>query len=255
MSRAAQRRPAGGGAVNEIPAGDSSPTTIRQHTGNGADRARTFGPDFITAYRTIVLPPPPDISAEPSTAALLLRHRLATRPPAKITGRRVATNRDGTVAFMVPASHRRVVQAFPVRRWQDTGRRWLVPAVHADAVADALQAAGCDVGAPGGGADWPAALAVLIGAGPADQVFEAINAALGNTVLETIRNDNTVTTPADPGPPRRGRLFATRFVDRHGRVGSRLFRRRSSAERFAAQVEARGGTAAVFWSRIGAWSK
>ena len=61
--------------------------------------------------------------------------------------------------------------------------------------------------------------------------------------------------PADPGPPRRGRLFATRYVDHHGRTGSVLFRRRSSAERYAAHVDARGGTAAVYQSQLGSWSK
>ena len=79
-----------------------------------------------------------------------------------------------------------------------------------------------------------------------DEVFVGDNMVFKTT-------DNAVDS-SEIGPPRRGKLFAVRFVDHHDRVGSRLFRRRSSAERFAAHVEARGGTAAVFWSRIGAWS-
>jgi len=62
-------------------------------------------------------------------------------------------------------------------------------------------------------------------------------------------------TSLHPGPPRGGRLLAVRFIDHHDRVGSVLFRRRSSAERYAAHVEARGGVATVYFSKIGAWSK
>jgi len=80
-----------------------------------------------------------------------------------------------------------------------------------------------------------------------DEVFTGNNMAFTTT-------DNATAHPSEVGPPLRGRLFATRFVDHHGRTGSVLSRRRSTAERHAAKITARGGTASIYHSELGRWS-
>lgn len=56
-----------------------------------------------------------------------------------------------------------------------------------------------------------------------------------------------------PGPPRTGALFAVRYIDVRGQSVSALYRRLGAAERFAARVEARGGTAVIYCTTIGRW--
>jgi len=58
-----------------------------------------------------------------------------------------------------------------------------------------------------------------------------------------------------PGPPRAGALYAVRFTDVRGQSVTRLFWRVGAADRFAAAVEARGGSATIYRSVGGGWSR
>lgn len=57
----------------------------------------------------------------------------------------------------------------------------------------------------------------------------------------------------NPPPPPAGGLFAVRYIDVRGQTVTTLFRRRGAAEKFAARVEARGGSAAIYSTTIGRW--
>ena len=61
---------------------------------------------------------------------------------------------------------------------------------------------------------------------------------------------------ADPtGPPRAGALYAVRYTDARGQTVTLLRRRVGAAERLAAAVEARGGSAAIYCAVVGGWSR
>ncbi len=56
-----------------------------------------------------------------------------------------------------------------------------------------------------------------------------------------------------PGPPRDSRLYAVRYRDTRGQTVTTLYWVRGAAERFAARVEARGGSAAIYRADVGGW--
>ena len=58
-----------------------------------------------------------------------------------------------------------------------------------------------------------------------------------------------------PGPPRAGALYAIRYVDQRGQTVTVLRHRVGAADRFAAAVEARGGSATVYRTVIGGWTR
>ena len=58
-----------------------------------------------------------------------------------------------------------------------------------------------------------------------------------------------------PGPPRRGALFGVRYTDVRGESVTTLYRVRGAAERLAARVADRGGTASIYCTEIGRWSR
>lgn len=101
---------------------------------------------------------------------------------------------DGTAAEVrAPYDVRDVVKALPGRRWHPTLKCWLIGSSFAEAMAEALRAAGCTVvvtrrgGAERGGLDddqhvvgagWADALFAAVGPGRDDAVYRALSRVL-----------------------------------------------------------------------------
>jgi len=55
------------------------------------------------------------------------------------------------------------------------------------------------------------------------------------------------------GPPPGGLVFAVKYINFRGQTVTTLYRRRASAQALARRVEDRGGTAALWVTRLGTW--
>jgi hypothetical protein len=55
-------------------------------------------------------------------------------------------------------------------------------------------------------------------------------------------------------PPRSGKVYQVRYLDRQGVTVSTVYRKRWAAERFAAQIRARGGTPTTWVATVDQWA-
>lgn len=87
------------------------------------------------------------------------------------------------VAVYAPYEYRDVIKCFPGRRWNPQHRCWLVGASFADAMAEALRAAGCSVIVTYHRAQQRAELR---GGGWADELFTAVGPSRAEVVYRAL---------------------------------------------------------------------
>ena len=92
------------------------------------------------------------------------------------------------VAVYAPYEYRDVIKCFPGRRWNPQHKCWLVGASFADAMAEALKAAGCTVIVTrhGGAEDGAHRDHHVVGAGWAETLFAAVGPARAAAVYRAL---------------------------------------------------------------------